>query len=227
MTGADGVFLWLGAAFGLPRGEQRTYNLRRAASCRARVLRAAKVGHDSTLRVLTPHMHPGARVHSPRQWMLKRNCALSPRQLALIYASLVAVSTLIGVGFAWMGAWLVLPFAGIEMLVLGVALLKYGRHASDRECIVLDHDALDIEVVRAGRASRARFNPYWVRVETRGRNGRDVDCVWLGEGARRVAVGQYVGAQQRLAFVRELQSALAAWQSGGSQAVRQFGSSTR
>ena len=41
---------------------------------------------------------------------------------------LLAVVTLsIGIGFAAMGAWLILPFAGLEVLALGAAFLAYAR----------------------------------------------------------------------------------------------------
>lgn len=145
----------------------------------------------------------------PRQWLLKRNCALSPRQLALFYATLVAVSMLIGAGFASVGAWLILPFAGLEMLALGAALLHYARHAGDRECVVLEDDSLRVEVVRAGCSESVRFNPQWVRVEAEGRPGTPGVRVWLQEGGRRWMVGRFVGEDQRAVFASELGKALA------------------
>jgi uncharacterized membrane protein len=51
-----------------------------------------------------------------RCWMIKRNCSASPQQLAMVFASLVAVSFAFGVAFAAQGLWLVLPLVGIEML---------------------------------------------------------------------------------------------------------------
>ena len=138
--------------------------------------------------------------------MLKRNCALSPRQLALFYASLVAVSFLIGIGFALMGAWLVLPFAGAEMVALGVALLHYGRHVGDRDVVVLEREALRVELVRAGVVYTQRFDPYWVRVEV---DGTPALAVWLREGWRVLRLGRFVSDDQRAVFAKELQGALA------------------
>lgn len=146
--------------------------------------------------------------------MLKRNCAMSPRQLAMFYATFVAISLLIGGGFALRGAWLVLPFAGLEVLLVGVALLQYGRHAIDRECVVLNAEALSVEVVCAGQSRVMRFNPYWVRVTAEGRSGGPGLAVWLEERQRRVVVGQYVGVVERAVFAQELKRALAAMQAG-------------
>ena len=59
--------------------------------------------------------------------ILKRNCSMSPAGLAMAFAALAVVTLAIGVGFASVGAWLVLPFAGLEVLGLAVAFVVYAR----------------------------------------------------------------------------------------------------
>ncbi len=48
-----------------------------------------------------------------------------------MFASLAAVAIGIGIGFAAVGAWLVLPFAGVEALALGIAFVATARRAGD------------------------------------------------------------------------------------------------
>ena len=54
---------------------------------------------------------------------------MSPAGLATAFAALAAVALAIGAGFAFVGAWLVLPFAGIEALMLAVAFFVVARRA--------------------------------------------------------------------------------------------------
>ncbi len=54
---------------------------------------------------------------------------MSPAGLAAAFAALAMLTLAIGVGFAVVGAWLVLPFAGLEVLMLAVAFLVYARRA--------------------------------------------------------------------------------------------------
>ena len=54
---------------------------------------------------------------------------MSPAGLAMAFAALAVLTLAIGVGFALVGAWLVLPFAGLEVLMLGVAFFAYARRA--------------------------------------------------------------------------------------------------
>ena len=55
------------------------------------------------------------------------NCSISPTGLLCAFAALAAVTLAIATGFALMGAWLVLPFAGLEVLALGVAFVVHVR----------------------------------------------------------------------------------------------------
>jgi uncharacterized membrane protein len=52
-----------------------------------------------------------------------------------VFALLAAVSVGIGIGFAMVGAWLVLPFAGIEAIALGIAFLATAWRMADYERI--------------------------------------------------------------------------------------------
>lgn len=58
---------------------------------------------------------------------------MSPAGLAKAFAALAAAALAISLGFAMAGAWLVLPFAGLEMLALIAAYLAYARRFGTEE----------------------------------------------------------------------------------------------
>ncbi len=66
---------------------------------------------------------------------VRRNCSLSPRALLLLLAATAFVSFAIGVGFALVGAWLILPFAGLEIAALAAAFFVNGRHAPEEQSL--------------------------------------------------------------------------------------------
>ena len=71
---------------------------------------------------------------------------LSPRENRfLVLASLALVVVAISVGLAFCGAWLVLPFAGLDFLVVAFAFRNVERHAGDDECMIVRGDQLVIE----------------------------------------------------------------------------------
>ncbi len=141
-----------------------------------------------------------------RQWLLRRNSAMSVRQLSVFYLSFVVVSSLIAVSLWLMGAWLVMPFCGIDVVALGIALLVVARRAEDFERISLKGSELIVEVATAGRRQVTALNRFWVRLETEeGTRHRVV----LAQHGRRLQIGRFVGDEQRRQFGKELRSALA------------------
>lgn len=82
----------------------------------------------------------GSGGHATVQWLLRRHCSVTPTQLGWVYLSLCL--TLLGIAaFFWLrGATLVMPFAALEMVAIGIAFLLYSRHAADSERIVLQGD---------------------------------------------------------------------------------------
>jgi uncharacterized membrane protein len=139
------------------------------------------------------------------QWLLRRNCSITPRQLGGVYASLCGVSALIAAFFFWQGAPYVMAFAGLELLLVGVALLVFARRVGDREVLTLAGRSLSVEQVCGSRVARTAFTAEWLTVEPVGDRGSLVQL--SGEG-RTVRVGRFLRPELRAAFARELRLAL-------------------
>ena len=133
--------------------------------------------------------------------LLKRNCSISPASLARVFALLVAVTLGIGIGFAAAGAWLVLPFAGIEVALLAAAFLAIGRHAGDYERIERAGERLTVEVSSAGRTERHEMSVRATRVRM-AKHG----CarVLLSANGREYEVGRHLQEQGRIELAAEL-----------------------
>jgi len=139
------------------------------------------------------------------QWLLRRNCSMTPLQLVALYLSLCAWSFAIAGAFWWRGATLVMPFAGIEVLAVGAALLAVARHARDRERVVLEPGRLTVECTLGSRTDQVEFAPAWVRVEPAHGDRSLIEI--SGEG-KRVAIGRFVRPELRRALADELRAAL-------------------
>ena len=139
------------------------------------------------------------------QWSIRRNCSLTPAQLLRFYLGMSVVSLGIASMFWFMGAHLVMPFAWLELMLLGGALLVYARHASDGEKITLRGSVLVVEREHGGQTERTEFAREWVRVEPSSGDGSLIEV--SGQG-RRVVVGRHLRPQLRPALARELRLAL-------------------
>jgi uncharacterized membrane protein len=134
----------------------------------------------------------------------RRNNSLSSTGRLVFFASIFVVSIGIAVAFAAFGAWLILPFAGLEMLVLFLAFRYIERHAADYERIEIDGDAVKVEWVSAGATHRREFNRCWARVVASGDGGR----VALRSHGRELEIGRYLSDEQRLDLARALKRRL-------------------
>lgn len=139
------------------------------------------------------------------QWFLRRNCSVTPQQLGWLYLSLCLFSLTIGTAFWFLGAPLVLPFAWIEVMAVGAALVVYVRHATDGETIRLAGSSLVVELEQGGRLERSEFRREWVRVEP---GAGDSSLIELSAHGKRVQVGRYVRPELRPALAREIRHAL-------------------
>jgi uncharacterized membrane protein len=133
---------------------------------------------------------------------LKRNCSISPAGLAGAFVALALVVMAIGAGFAAAGAWLVLPFAGLEVLLLVAAYLAYARRAADYERIVLEAGQLIVEVAQAESTRR------YVMEARRARVCLEEDCVLLRGAGKELELGRHLDAASRARFAAELERRL-------------------
>ncbi|AOW14620.1 hypothetical protein LPB72_05435 [Hydrogenophaga crassostreae] len=139
------------------------------------------------------------------EWLLRRNCSITPGQLGGVFVALAVLSLLVAVFFWFMGATLVLAFTAIELMALATAFLVYARHATDRECIRITGGQLVVEQELAGQTRRCEFARHAVRIEPR----RDGDrLVELRGGGQVVKIGRFLRSELRPALAAEIRRAL-------------------
>jgi len=139
----------------------------------------------------------------------RRNDSLGSRWRWRLFASLCGVSLGLALGFAALGAWLVLPYSALEMALLYLAFLWIERHASDWERVSVCGDRVIVERERAGVQTRFEFNRYWTRLETgEGGFGRAPE-LHLRSAGHSVPFGADLSAEDRAAVARVLRHVLA------------------
>lgn len=129
--------------------------------------------------------------------------SLELRTFAWVFGSLCLLSLLIAAGFAVAGAWMIIPFAGLEMAALLTAAAVFLRRAGDFERVAVQGDRILVEVRERGLAEQFEFHRGWARVVT-GNAGR----LALRSHGRTVEIGRYCSDEGRQLLARELRSHL-------------------
>jgi len=130
----------------------------------------------------------------------KRNNSLSSTGRIIVFGLIFVVSIGIACAFAALGAWLILPFAGIEMGVLYWAFQAVERRAQDYERIAIDGDHIRVEICETGRAWAHEVSRHWAQVVV----SRDGARLALRTHGREVEIGRHLNDGQRLALARAL-----------------------
>jgi uncharacterized membrane protein len=130
----------------------------------------------------------------------KRNNSLSTSGRYLVFGFIFIVSFGISLAFAAFGAWPVLPFAGLEMLVLFLAFRYIERRSDDYERLTLNGDKLLLERVERGKIRQFEFNRYWAQVVSDPEGNR----LALRSHGREVEFGHYLTAEERMKLAWQL-----------------------
>ena len=125
-----------------------------------------------------------------------RACLISGIPVLLPFMSLTIVGQL--------GAWPVLPYSVLEIVLLGGAFYFVERRAEDWERLTIAGDRVVVEQAAGGKRQRHEFNRYWLRVEVEsGGFGRSPQ-VMLRSGGASWAFGGTLPVAERLAVAQEL-----------------------
>lgn len=136
----------------------------------------------------------------------KRNRSLSDAEFRRAFWLVAFVSLAVASAWAAMGAWLVLPFAGLEVGALYIAFRSWTRQADDYERVIIHGDRLLVERQTMGRVRRFDANRHWTQVVVR--NGVRGRRVALRSHGREIEVGTFLSERARMAAVRLLREHL-------------------
>lgn len=137
-------------------------------------------------------------------------CSLTRGGERLVFWSLAALCFGSATAFSMLGYWLILPFAGLEIGLLGWALDGLRGRARDYESLSIDGDAVVLEWCRDQRQGRRELNRQWIRVTcdcaVPGRNCR----VSVNSHGRSTEIGHYLSDEARLQLAATLRRKLQA-----------------
>jgi len=135
--------------------------------------------------------------------------SLGPNGFFLLMVAVAGVSFAAGVAFFLAGAWPVIGFFGLDVLLVYWAFRLNYRAARLYERVDLTADKLTVtRVLPSGREKSWEFNPYWVRCRLSARRGRASELSLSSHG-RRLIFGSFLSPGEKEDFASSLSGALA------------------
>lgn len=142
------------------------------------------------------------------QIVTKPNASASSESVLRLLVCLGVLTFIIALAFLRMGAWLVLPFAGLEFVLLILAFVVVMRHSGNYEMISISENQVEIERCELGKVSTFQFQRYWTRATLReGENGKT--SLMIGSHNKEVEFGRNTMTDaQRADMVKRIRQAL-------------------
>jgi len=140
-----------------------------------------------------------------QSFTLRPNGSLRWGAAKWVCSGMVALMAVIAAWFTLHGAWLVLPFAGAEMLLVAVALYLSCRGSQRTEVIHVDYDTLLLQRGRKRPEEEHRFQRAWARILLlRDPSGWYSSRLLLRSHGRSIEIGPWLVEDERLELAEEL-----------------------
>lgn len=134
--------------------------------------------------------------------------SLPPKGFLILMVAIGSVSFVSGMVFLMMGAWPVMGFFGLDVLLVYIAFKLNYRAARAYELVELTPSTLILRQVSAsGKAESFEFNPYWVRVLFTERHDGG-NHLKLASHGRELEFGRLLNDDERREFAQALSRAL-------------------
>jgi uncharacterized membrane protein len=147
--------------------------------------------------------------------LLTPHRSLSRTGFLVLMAFLSIVSFAAGFAFLLMGAWPVLGFFGLDVLVVYWAFRINFRHAKATEEISVTPSELRVRrVSHRGHVVEWVLNPLWVQLDQKTHAEFGIEKLYLVSRGRRISVARFLGADEKASFAKALTAALQAARRG-------------
>jgi uncharacterized membrane protein len=140
-----------------------------------------------------------------RRWQMRRNCALTPKQLLQFYIALVCLSLTVATGFLLAGIWVIPIFTALELSAVTIGFLIYCRHALDCETIEIEGNRLIVKKFISYKEAIYEFNTQWVKIEL---PLEDSKVFLISQSNLRVEIGQFIRQEQQLSLIASVRTYL-------------------
>lgn len=147
--------------------------------------------------------------------LLKPHRSLGRNGFLVLMAFWSAMSIAIGITFFRMGAWPVCGFLALDLIAIYSAFrINYRRARACEQISVTPSELRLRRVSQRGQVAEFVFNPLWVRLDQEAHEEFGIERLYLASRGRRVAVGSFLGPNEKASLSKALMTALHAAKRG-------------
>jgi uncharacterized membrane protein len=138
---------------------------------------------------------------------LHPNCSLTPATALVFYSSICALSLLVALFFVLQGFWPILPFWGLEMAVLGWALLASLKRRHYFQILLITDSLFTVLTHSPLGEQKREFSRHWAKVKLRRpRTNLYPSRLVIESHGRALEVGSFLNEDDRRDLAKRLRA---------------------
>ena len=158
---------------------------------------------------------------SVRRIIIRPNRSLTWEQTKIVYACIAIYSLAIAGALAVMGFWPVLPFAGGEIALLGVAFYVNALAGTSVQVVTVGGDVVKVEKEKPGPRCEWLFQRAWARVDIDGPAGHRASRLVVRSHGNEVVLGEFLTETERKRLAATLVGLIRGGGPTGTRTIRE------
>ncbi|WP_424947340.1 DUF2244 domain-containing protein [Candidatus Spongiihabitans sp.] len=141
------------------------------------------------------------------EFVIRPNSACHPRSWHKVFALLVVVCLSIASRFALLGYWMILPFALMDVLAVGLILRLVARQSAYIETIRVDGEKVEIQHIQKNNNASWQFPLHWIQVNLQSPQHRWYPHkLLLGSAGKWVEIGRCLTNEERITLAQAIRN---------------------
>ena len=145
--------------------------------------------------------------------LLEPNLSLSWKHNTYIFIFISFFTLLVSGYFVAKGGWLVLPFSGLELIVIAVSLYMFFNHYNQCEVIHFTDNKVVIEQGKNSPEISWEYQRHWSKIHVQNLGPYDIPRVSIKSHGNETELGTFLGYDEKITLIRTLEDITTSFQS--------------
>ncbi len=142
---------------------------------------------------------------APVEFVIRPNSSCHPKSWPGVFALLAVICLGMAIRFALLGYWMILPFALIDILAVGLILHGVIRQSAYMEKVRVDDKTVEIRHIQKNKNAEWRFPLHWIQVKLESPGHRWYPHrLLLGSQGKWVEIGRCLTDDERKSLADEI-----------------------
>lgn len=138
------------------------------------------------------------------QILLQPHISLSWRNNLRIFLLLSFITLLVAFYFLQKGAWLVLPFSGLELLVIFTSMMMFFRRFYCCEIICFSEDSIVIEHGHKKIEQSYKYQRHWSKFHIQEKSKSDTPKIFIKSHGKEFELGSFLCRSEKIVLINTL-----------------------